>query len=624
MSIINALFWRASKLSSKLKPLSLKSSVSEEFKQALDFLGVKKKYGVKPNDVIALSRLSGAITFLLLLLNALITGFSAVNILLTTLLPLLVMHLVTEYPKNLAVLKRIEALDNTPNIIISLIVSLKQNANLERAVAFTVKYNKGLVIEDLKQALWNCWSGKAESMSKQLSLIALKWGEYSTGFKRSLFLIQSSLSEKNEFRRQEILDKALSVALEDIKFQFKGYVEGLKTPTLFLFSFGTIIPLLIVSLLPMISVISSVTLSSLQILLILVGSLLITYFYSNHIIRKKPSGFSNIIIPEGVKGLPGKGKLRFMRVEFNAYLYPLLIGLVISVPGLVFLLGQLPGVSLTGWLSNPINELNTLTIIWGLGVGLSIYWYGRNKPKLELRNRMRELEKGIIDALYQVASRMSEGRSVEESIKWVSKVLGKGEVSELFSKTSDLVRKRNFTLEQAFFDEGSGSLREVFSKRVKAIIRVLVNASKQGVSVCANTLFSVTRQYSDLNRVEEELKQGLTQSLGMMHITAVFFAPIICGLIISMQQLIQQTVISVSEELSGSGFSGITRFLDTSGVHAISRGFLHAIALFNPREVRVLNQELKRPSVIESGVKQSITSSARSIHGNSNHLKNIT
>lgn len=54
--------------------------------------------------------------------------------------------------------------------------------------------------------------------------------------------------------------------------------------------------------------------------------------------------------------------------------------------------------------------------------------------------------------------------------------------------------------------------------------------------------FTLSEHFSDLKKVEEELRRVLRQSLSMMKLTALFFAPLVCGLIITLQAMIQRGI----------------------------------------------------------------------------------
>ncbi|MCW1296317.1 MAG: hypothetical protein OH319_01410 [Candidatus Parvarchaeota archaeon] len=522
---------------------------SDEFKESIDFL----EWGIRPESVIIFSRLVLIIAFIPLtiitILSILNNSSPGIFIVCDIFVPLALAHFITEYPKNRANIERLNALSSAPEILIQLIISLKQNLNLEEAFRFSSKFGKGKIAQELKKSLWHCWTGKRSSLKEQLLLIADKWGYYSTGLKRSLHLIVSSFSERNAERRDEILNKAISSMLDSITNEIRQFSMNLYLPTLILFTMGTVLPLIIISLLPMFSFLWNKSYSNLQIFLLLSFSLLVTYIYSNQILSKKPSGFSKIEIPDGIENVPKEGNIKIFNKEFPAFPYLLLLFLFFSIPGILYILSKLIGFELK---FKFFTGFSSLSIVFSLFFVMSLYYYAKSIHKKRIRDRNEKIENEILDAIYHVASRISEGRSSEEAIEYTAKVMKHTTISEIFDKVCWLMKNRGFTLEQAFFDEKFGVTKNIYSKKVISIIRIFVDSCKKGSKHAAELLFTISNHFSELKKTEEETKRILTQNIQMMKTTAVFFSPIICALVITLQTMIQSSLIEIEKRFYSS------------------------------------------------------------------------
>ncbi len=535
---------------------SKKESYSNEFKRALDFLNWEyNNEKITPQKVVVFSRVMSLLVLFLAPLFFL-NGFSFVKFFLFLFLPFITAQFITDYPKNRSSLRKIKSLSEVSDVLLNLVVSLKQNPNLEEAFAFVSKHNNGKIGRDFKKALWKCLSGGNTNLREEMDRIAEKWGYWSEGFKRSLFLIEASFSEKDEEKRNKMLDKALEITLKDIDYQMKEYANSLKIPTLILFSFGTVLPLLIVSLLPLIGFTSGMSLGMGQVVFLLIISIIATIFYSNNVIRRKPASFSEIKLPEEIPGLPKKNYFKLKNRTFNSKFYSLLISLIICSPGFIFLLDYYPFIRFSGWFWRFLLRTNTLSIVLGISAGLSFYYWSSSKDRISLRHKMNNMENSLIDTTYMIASRMSEGRSPEESIEWTVRNTSGG-MRELLSKAISLIKKRNMTLKQAFFDEKIGVLKNVYSTRIKTVFSIFINSCKKGITSASQVLFNLSNQLGTIRLLNKNLRQSLSQSLSMMYLTAVFFAPLICGLIVTMQQLIGDSFARVSYQLSGE-FSFLT------------------------------------------------------------------
>lgn len=546
---------------SKRIPLLVKPSTKPtgELKDAINFLN----WDLEPYKVINLSRWVLVIGLVFAaLLNALLLAvgyFSLIVTLFIFMLPPFLAYLITKYPKDEARFERIEALGQAPNILTQLVIYLKQNPNLEKALHFVSKYSSGKMINDLKKKLWTSLMGHKINLKQELGKIAQKWGETLVELKRSIYLIVASVSEKNEIKRNSSLDRAIKITLDGVLMKITEYTQKLYLPTLFLFSFGTILPLVIISLLPIFSFFGNEFTSPLQLFLLLILSLAAIFIYSNSIIAKRPPTFSTIKLPEFLKVYPKAGNMKFKLLkadfEVNARFYLTALFLLLSFPGILFLISQLPWVNLyPGLLANALNGINTLTIIWAFGIVIALYAYGTSWYKKKIRDEIEELEKEMIDGIYQLASRISEGRSPESAIQHLAKTMPNTKFGSLMEDTYRTIKSRHTTIEDALFNHRYGTLRGVYSNNFKLVMRIFVNSLRKGIDYCAQTLFTMSDHFDKLKKTEAELKQTLKNSLSMMKITASVFAPMITGLVITLQQLIQTGLAESQARFSDIGY----------------------------------------------------------------------
>lgn len=552
-----------------LSPLEPK--VSKELKSAISFL----RWDIKPRDVVILSRFALVFGFIALLavnLSAFAFGyFSLIVFMFSMAIPIALAQLSTDYPKTEANLERLDSIGNAPSILTQLVIYLKQNPNLEKALEFVTKYSEGRIADDFKKALWSCLLGYKINLKEEIGKIAMRWGRYLNEFKRSLYLVRSAVVEKNEIKRNQTLDKAIQISLEGVVSKIQEYTNKLYIPTLFLFSFGTVLPLVIISLLPIFAFLGKEMSSPLQMFLLLVLSLMAIYFYSNRIISQRPAAFSTIRIPE-LSHYPKYGYLRFIigkkNYDFNGLPYLTLLFIAISFPGILFLIGQIPGISLLpGFLTDLLKGFNTLTIIWATGAVIALYCYGTAVYKKGIRDEIESLEKEMVDGTYQIASRLGEGHSPEEAISFIGETMPGTKFGELMEKTDRIIKSRHATVEEAFFNSEYGTLKRVYSKNFKLIMQLFIISLKKGVQQCSSMLFTISNHFDQLKKTEEKLKETLRNSLSMMRTTAAIFAPMITGLVITLQQIMQEGLKSAQEKMS------------TLGTETFSLSFLKAPSL---------------------------------------------
>jgi hypothetical protein len=535
------------------------TDITPELKEAIKFL----EWDLKPFEIIRFSRFMLVISLILSLsitsAFALFGYTSFIAFFFSIMTPFLIAFMITEYPKTEARFEKVEALGLAPNVLTQMVIYLKQNPNLEKALEFVTKYSTGRIINDLRRALWTTLMGHRINLKVEMGKIAQYWGQTLTELKRSLYLIISSVSEQNEVKRHQTLDRAVRISLDGIIRKIKEYTNKLYLPTLFLFSFGTVLPLVIISLLPIFSFFGQEFSSPVQIFLLLVLSLSAIYFYSNSILAQRPPTFSSIKVPETLESYPKPGHIKFKigkhNLEVNSLYYVILIFLAISFPGILYLLSEVPGIDIyPNALGQVLSGLNTLTIIWGVGIAIAAYCYGSSWYKKKLRDSIEGLENEMVDGIYQLASRINEGRSPEETIRFISKTTPGTKFGKLMRETYDTMKSRHTTLEEAFFNDNFGSMRNIFSVNLILVIRMFMTSLKRGVTNCAQTLFTMSDHFDQLRKTEEGLKETLRNSMSMMRTTASIFAPMITGLVITLQQLIQNGLSNAQSKLSELGY----------------------------------------------------------------------
>jgi hypothetical protein len=280
------------------------------------------------------------------------------------------------------------------------------------------------------------------------------------------------------------------------------------------------------------------------------------------IIAQRPPSFSSIKLPDFLKDYPKAGNLKFSvfkkDFEVNAFYYTLMVFLVISAPGIIYLISTLPQLNIyPGLLKEILQGFNTLTIIWGFGAAVALYCYGSSWYKKKLRDNIEQLESEMVDGVYQLASRINEGRSPESAIRSVGESMPDTRFGKLMLATYSTMRTRHTTIEEALFNENFGTLREVYSKNFKLVMRIFVNSLKRGVLNCAQTLFTMSDHFDKLEKTEKDLKETLRNSMSMMRTTASIFAPMITGLVITLQQLIQNGLASAQKQFGELGYGYI-------------------------------------------------------------------
>ncbi len=439
---------------------------------------------------------------IILKLNGLITSITT---------GIITYYLITEKPKNKAREERIKALSHAPEIITVLSTSLELNPNLENAVKQVGENCEGRISKEFSKAYRNSII-KGTPLNKSFNKIIQEWGEYSKGFKRGMNLIKTSLLEQNP---TNTISTGVKVFFDGLTNELKKFLAKTKTHTLILFSFGTIMPLIIISMMPVISLLN-INSSPTTIIIMLLINLIGLEYYANYIINNRPPTFSQLTIETKNKHIT----------------YSIILFIIISSPTLLYYGARVIGGEF------PLPEYYaSMPLIIGMTTGLSTYYYKNSKPFIKKRDKALKAEKELLNITYAIGTKLQEKRSFENTIKQIIKE-NKGEIIKHLRKAYQNIKELQTPIRKAIMNE----LNKTNSKRVKSVFSLIFQALKQGVDKSAKSVFKIYEHFNNMIQAEEEHKAMLEQVLSMMKITALAFAPLISGFIIIMQEMISNNI----------------------------------------------------------------------------------
>jgi Flp pilus assembly protein TadB len=497
------------------------------------------------------------------------------------------------------------ALAYLPEMIGYLTMSLKLVPNLENAVHFAATQGKGKLAEEFKTIMWDLQLGRYNTIEEGIDKLVLRWKPYSSELKEAMMAIKSAMVEDNDARRSEILDKTVENVLDSIKIKMEGYARKLSQPSLVLFYMGILMPLLLVIILPIGSVFADLPFSNPWALILIynVGLPLFVLIYSRSIIRKMPTLYTPPEIPENYKGLPKKNNLKIGRLQLNLYLVTgiiLIIGIIGSAflqfefgstlekimideqfedkyvenPNLYFetlatesLAAQGKAISEKNiqeemsaqkmlFLMQPGHDTTPFFIIYGLALTfalcLFIYFYFSSIYKKRIQNKYILMEDEFKEVLYIIASRLSEGKPMEDAIKSTSEFFPDLTITQdTLAKALDNLNLLGMPMEQAFFDSTFGALKNNPSMLMKNNFRIIIDSLRLGVATAAKTTFTLGLQLKNVDSIRNLVKKVTVEITQMMNTMATMIAPAVLGITTSMQKIIILTLNS----LASSGFS---------------------------------------------------------------------
>jgi len=557
------------------------SSVSTEFIDSLNFTGLE----LEPYEILLFSYAGAIIAFLLALAIDIsivfLYRFALGNmgiftillmIIVTLALPLTALQLISEYPKTKAKHMKIHSLGDIPEVLSYIVMYLKLIPNLENAFRFAARESKTSLGKDLRKLMWDLEARIHKSIDDAITFFAESWGKWSDYLKRALHLVRSSVHERNEGERIVTLDRSLDVVLEGTKSTMIDFASKLHQPTLVIYSIGVMIPLALIAMLPAASMVG-LRLSILHIFLIYDVILpLLLFLYIRNVLMSRPATFNPPVIP---RHHPSLEKINKRANAFTASL----TGIVIAIPGVVFLL--LPIFPLRGGIFDffvkPASEggINayfpvTLFILWGIAAGISLYCIRTYTAYKKVRDEIREMEKEFADSLYVLGKRIMEGKPAEEAFMYASKTLEGSKMGEVFGRTGYNLLSMRMNTEDALFDRKFGSLKHVYSDRIRAIMRLFVEGVKKSYVAAGVAIVKIADHLKQLQEVEKGIKNALGVLTSTLRTTATIFAPMIAGVTLGITKLITTVLSNINFEVLSEQMEKTTFGIELYSIDKVS------------------------------------------------------
>jgi len=303
--------------------------------------------------------------------------------------------------------------------------------------------------------------------------------------------------------------------------------RALNTPVMIVFTFGVILPLVFIAIIPFMSLMGIQVGAPLVALMYVVGLPILLMVMIRFIAANRPI----TMLPPDV---PNDEKQTFA----------LLLGLG---AGFLFLLPLLLGESL--------GALEYTPLLWAIGGFAGVFFLMTTIKVKKVRRRIKELENGFGETLHQLGIVLSEGRPLENAMSQSD--------SDFLRKAADNIWTINTDLRSAFFDKNFGSLKDIYSETVRGMMDIIISIADKGSETMSQVAFRMSEHMKNLKKSEAEIERSLGGVVSSMRIIAMVVAPLVGGMISSMSVVLADTMVSSQEAQVGFG-GGVAEALDPS------------------------------------------------------------
>ncbi|MBW3015365.1 hypothetical protein KY330_03020 [Candidatus Woesearchaeota archaeon] len=487
-----------------------------------------------------------------------------------------------------------------------IVTYMRHTSNLEHAINFAAEHMAPPLALDLKKVLWDVETEKFESIKESLDSYLETWRKWNLEFIEAIHLIESSLYEPSEARRLEMLDKSLSVMLDETYEKMLHYAHNLKSPITMLHMLGIILPILGLVILPLIvSFMKGARWYHIATFYNLVLPVVV-YYGGKSILSKRPTGYGDTDISEenpelkkyksvlvNIAGLEIRINPMIISILFILFFvilgfYPLLKGAVTDEKVLLAeqpMFSTIPafkalGFKFLGYRVSQVDpsqivgpfglgsSLMSLFVVIGVGVGIGLYFRFRSKNVIKIREETKRLETEFASALFQLGNRLGDGLPAEMAFGKVADTM-QGTVSGNFMElVSQNVRRLGMSVDAAIFDPKKGALVYFPSSVIESSMKVLTESVKKGPKIAAQALINISNYIKQIHAVNERLNDLMSDIISSMASQIKGLAPAIAGIVIGITSMVTNILGNLSEEIKafteGGGQTGYSIALGDS------------------------------------------------------------
>lgn len=443
-------------------------------------------------------------------------------------LPILAAGLFAATPASLSRAEDKLILRDTPTVIGSISISMQLEPSIERGVIFAATNSDGALSEKLREVVWRTLTRRSDSVINELHRFISSLSERNDSLRQALQLILSATRERTKEGMDRLLDKANAVVIAGVKDSVDRYVASLATPAMVLFSLGILLPVMLVSMVPLLSMGTSFSSSSERIGLT-GGSLPTTYLALLLV------GVFPVATLAYARSLLARNPVQSFQ-ELSLRLDAGTAATLVAWVGAVSL-----AVPLDFGPADPYVLLASIALPPSMLLQFKLR--GRHRRAWEERNSSSDL----IAALYQLGNRMRAGAGFDTALEETAASRRNSKFSEVVRAAVYRSKIRRNSVQTALREELS---RTGADPLVVGAYGVVAECSTRNPSGAGQVALNLAQYLTDLRSCESKIEDKLKGLVDMMRSTSTVFAPIVLGITSSLVGLMSQFAVSSPTILS--------------------------------------------------------------------------
>ncbi len=455
--------------------------------------------------------------------------------------------------------------------ILYMVVYMRSSPNLEGAVRFAALNLEGPIARDLKKVLWSVEIGEFKRIDNALEDYTQRWKNYNKDFLESLNLLKAATNEPDPTRRDRLLQDAIDNILDGTQEKMKHYAQSLETPVMILNAVGALLPVLGMIMLPLISAFLGGLITPLH--LFIIFNIMLPAFlwmFMQRTLSSRPPTVQTQPVSE--ESLPKRGYYDF-NISGDTYSLPtwpigLAIALTFSLYGIIGylafphvypvsdsgLIDSAPGFMVDNGNLSPFPMLlRSMTIIFGVGLGIGVSKILGNISRQREEKKLREIESEFPNALFELGNKISGGTPIELGLDQAAESTKDLQISELFKVSSRNIKEMGMTFEDSIFDPDYGALKQFPSQMIKTVMKAILESSEKGTNMASSAMMTISRYLKNIHKTQEQLKDLMQDTTTTIQMLAYMLAPIVSGVAVGMSQTIITGLYELSESFEIDG-----------------------------------------------------------------------
>ena len=428
-------------------------------------------------------------------------------------------------------------------------MSMRAAPSLHRAVQFAARNVGEPMASRLRRLIVDVELRKFDSLEDAFIDLARTYDPGNEEFQEALRSLRTAELQVTEEGIERALERATTTVFEGARRRVREFADGLQRPVFVLFSLGVVLPLMVGSMLPLMSVGGLGAVPWVAVLVMDVAFPLIFLAAARRILARRPLIRSPTKVRRGTTG-PRRRAVAAVTVGIALIYLGLLCGGAASdvadanseldaalADGSLVSMDTLHrselearvGAPDAGTLAGIAIAIGYMPVLWGVSAAVAVYLLPALRRPRRRREEVRAVEDGLPDALFQIGSRVAGGMALEPAIlRTASSMRGEPVASVLRKALSHITLKRTSATEALFGREGA--LAGFPSENVSASLKTVVEMVRKDQTGAGRAIVSVSDHLRDLRRVDREVSSRLRPVTEMMRSTATLFAPVILGI----------------------------------------------------------------------------------------------